>query len=104
MRGAAALLIAAALTAGPAAAGPEQGRSLASRRCAACHAISGPGPSPIAKAPPFERIAPWYPPDDAATARLAAIVAGHGEVLMPEVALRPSQLDDLLAYLSSLRG
>jgi mono/diheme cytochrome c family protein len=39
----------------------ERGRAMAERLCARCHAISGPGPSPVAQAPAFSTLERKWP-------------------------------------------
>jgi mono/diheme cytochrome c family protein len=54
--------LAMALPGAPAVASDVvQGRAIAERNCAGCHAIAGPGPSPAAPAPPFSSLARKWP-------------------------------------------
>ena len=103
MRGAAALLLLAA-TAGAQAADPvSQGRELAEGLCARCHAIAGPGPSPVAEAPPFSSFAQRWPLESLAEAFAEGIAVGHKTMDMPEFTFEPPQIGALLAYLRSVQ-
>ena len=82
----------------------EDGRALAERFCARCHAIAGEGPGPAPEAPPFTRIAQQWPPDYLREAFAEGIMVGHGPVEMPEFEFEPDAIDDLVAYLKSLAG
>lgn len=94
-------MIAAPATAGGDAA---QGRQLAARLCAGCHAVAGEGPSPVADAPPFSGLARKWPIEHLAEALAEGIVTGHrGDVRMPEFVFEPEQIDSLLAYLESVQ-
>lgn len=91
-----------AMADGPAAAEVETGRSIAERLCAGCHAVEGPGPSPVADAPPFAILHQRWPVAHLAEALAEGIVVGHGSVTMPEFVLQPDEIDDLIAFLESL--
>jgi len=108
--GLAAVALGLLAAAGPARAGGsedlaliEAGRALAEQNCARCHAIRGPGPGPVAEAPPFSRFARAWPIGQIAEALAEGIVTGHGPVKMPEFAFSPRQIDALLAYLVSVQ-
>lgn len=77
------------------------GRAMAERLCARCHAIAGPGPSPLAQAPPFSGFARKWPVEYLAEAMAEGLVVGHGP--MPEFVFAPQEIDDLLAYLDSVQ-
>ncbi len=77
------------------------GGALAERLCARCHAISGPGPSPLAQAPPFSGFERKWPVYYLAEAMAEGLVIGHGP--MPEFTFDPEEIDDLLAYLHSVQ-
>jgi len=81
----------------------EAGRVLATVNCARCHAISGPGPGPVAQAPLFSRFARDWPVGQMAEALAEGIVTGHGPVRMPEFTFTPDQIDALLAYIDSVQ-
>ncbi|KQY92249.1 hypothetical protein ASD21_12530 [Caulobacter sp. Root1455] len=77
-----------------------RGRTLAQARCAACHAISGTGPSRDPQAPPFTQVARRYA-DQRLDWELEAI-SQVGHYAMPAKALSPSEMRDLDAYVRSL--
>ena len=81
----------------------ESGLAIAERHCARCHAIAGPGPSPVAAAPAFSGIGRSLKIDDLAEALAEGILTGHGPVEMPEIVLEPDEIDALLAYLHSVQ-
>ena len=104
-------LIAALLTTGPAAAlaqgagdlpgDPAAGRELAEVVCSACHEV--PGMQPILDAPgamAFQALA-----DDPAVTGMALhafLVGPHPS--MPNIVLSREQLDNIIAYILSLKG
>lgn len=77
------------------------GRALAESLCASCHAIEGPGPSPLAKAPPFSGFARKWPVEYLAEAMAEGLTVGHGP--MPEFVFNPEEIGGLLAYLNSIQ-
>lgn len=79
------------------------GQAMAEQRCARCHAIQGPGPSPIEAAPPFSGFARRWPLENVAEALAEGIMVGHGKTRMPEFIFLPQEIDDLLAYLRSVQ-
>ena len=80
------------------------GRDLADRLCAQCHAVSGPGPGPVAGAPAFSQLAQRWPIEYLAESLAEGIVTSHrDDVRMPEFVLSPEQIDRLLAYLDSIQ-
>jgi mono/diheme cytochrome c family protein len=81
----------------------QDGHAMAQRLCARCHAISGPGPSPVAQAPPFSTFERNWPVEYLAEALAEGIVTGHGPVQMPVFVFTPDEIDDLLAYLESVQ-
>jgi len=80
-----------------------RGRAIAEQLCARCHAISGPGPSPVPAAPLFSRFERRWPVEYLEEALAEGLVAGHGAVRMPEFVFWPDEIDDLLAYLKSVQ-
>jgi mono/diheme cytochrome c family protein len=99
------LLVALALAAPLSAQASDNlvaGRKLATEYCARCHAISGEGPSPVAKAPPFARLHKTQPPEDLTMVFEGGHLKQHEAVEMPQFALTQEQIDDLLAYIRSL--
>jgi mono/diheme cytochrome c family protein len=81
----------------------EAGRILVNANCARCHAIAGPGPSPVAVAPPFSTLARRYPLDNLAEAFAEGITVYHPQVVMPEFVFTPQEIEALLAYLASVQ-
>jgi len=77
------------------------GRAIAERLCSRCHAIEGPGPSPLAMAPPFSGFERKWPVEDLAEAMAEGLVVGHGP--MPAFVFTPEEIDALLAYLNSVQ-
>lgn len=92
----AAAILAAALATPAFADAVADGRALAERWCATCHAIDGRQGSDAA--PPFTMLAKMR--DDAALAGWMT-APPHGS--MPDPGLSRDQLDSLLAYMRSLR-
>jgi mono/diheme cytochrome c family protein len=83
--------------------GAEEGRDMAERLCSGCHAISGPGPSPVEQAPPFSGFERKWPVEYLAESLAEGIVTGHGPVQMPVFVFTPEEIDDLLVYLKSVQ-
>jgi mono/diheme cytochrome c family protein len=85
----------------PAPGDPAAGRRLAETQCSACHVI-GPGRSgpEIGNGPAFPEIARM--PSTTGMSLTAFLRTPHGG--MPDIVLTPTQTDDLVAYLLSLRG
>lgn len=81
----------------------DAGRRIAEEHCAWCHAVAGPGPSPVAQAPAFSGFGRSWPIEALAEALAEGIVVGHSGVRMPEFVLSPEAIDDLLAYLSAIQ-
>ena len=98
----AAALVLAAFCAGARADNATEGRDLAQRLCASCHAIGSADRSPIPTAPAFQRLEPRV--DLAAmTERLEeGILAGHPE--MPVFKLRPHEARALVTYLRAIQS
>lgn len=80
-----------------------EGEEIAQRLCSGCHAISGPGPSPVQQAPPFSGFERKWPVEQLAESLAEGIVTGHGPVQMPVFVFMPEEIDDLLAYLKSVQ-
>jgi cytochrome c len=105
MRRAVWILVLSALAGSPAGSQevgqPEEGRALTQRICADCHAVlRGQGPSPRAGAPTFEAIAAV--PRMTAAALTVALRTSHRT--MPNIMLEPRELDDVIAYILSLKS
>ena len=80
------------------------GMALATRYCAVCHDITGGANSPQPAAPPFGEVVTRWPVEYLAEALAEGISVNHQQtVQMPEFTFEPDQIDDLLAYLETLK-
>jgi mono/diheme cytochrome c family protein len=79
----------------------SRGERLAERNCAACHAVGRRGGSPNASAPPFRDLHRRYPADALEEAFRRGLLSRHPA--MPEFRFLPREINDLTAYLKSLR-
>jgi len=79
-----------------------RGQQLAAGICATCHAVGPTGVSPMVQAPPFRDVARRHPLDRLETAFAEGLVTSHPA--MPAFAFRASEIDDLMAYLETLRA
>ena len=77
------------------------GHRLADRHCGACHAVDGPGPSPLADAPAFRDLPSRFPVKRFTRAYRNGLFEGHPR--MPPVELGPDELKELSAYLGQMR-
>lgn len=84
------------------AAAVERGRQLTDQTCTSCHATGPTGSSPMAAATPFREIVHRYPLDQLEEAFAEGLVTGHPA--MPEFVFRAGEIDDLIAYLESLKS
>lgn len=80
----------------------ERGRRLTATACASCHATRATGASPMADATPLREIAHRYPLDQLEEAFAEGLVTSHPA--MPPYTFRASEIDDLIAYLETLRA
>lgn len=81
-----------------------EGRAFAQENCSACHAVGPTGTSPYPPAPPFRTLHQKYDVEGLAEAFAEGILVGHkGEKQMPEFVMTADQIDDLIAYLKSLK-
>ena len=78
----------------------SQGRELAERRCASCHAIGETNASPNVLAPPFRNLYRQYPVDALRPAFLKGLEVGHRD--MPRFVLTPQEVTDIIAFLHEL--
>lgn len=85
---------------------PEQaavrGQRFATQACAGCHAIGPAGASPMAGTPPFREIVHRYSLDQLEQAFATGLVTGHPA--MPAFVFRASEIDDLIAYLETVKS
>lgn len=79
-----------------------RGQRLAAGTCASCHATGQAGASPLAAAPPFREIAHRYPLDQLETRFAEGLATTHPA--MPPFVFRASEIDDLIAYLQTLKA
>lgn len=83
------------------AADQKTGEIFARDNCSRCDSITKTGHSPYAKAPTFRFIAHQYKPEYLQEALAEGIVTGHN--IMPEFVLSTRQIDDLIAYIQTLK-
>lgn len=79
----------------------ERGRSLAVAKCQGCHATGRTGDSAFAAALPLREIANLYPPTELQEAFGEGVMTGHPA--MPQFTFEPREINDLIAYLDTLR-
>ena len=81
-----------------------RGHAFVKTHCNSCHAVDRTGPSPYRPAPPLRTLNYKYDVEGLAEAFAEGIIVGHkGTRQMPEFVLQPNEIDDLIAYLKSLR-
>lgn len=78
-----------------------RGQALAARTCASCHAIGPVGASPLAEATPFRVIVRRHSLDRLEQGFAEGLVTAHPA--MPAFAFRASEIDDLMAWLETVR-
>ncbi len=78
----------------------NNGRALADKLCARCHAVGATGESKLAKAPPFRVIANRYSVWTLQEALAEGLVTGHAQ--MPEFVLNPDEINNLLTFMDTL--
>lgn len=79
----------------------NRGRLLTATACASCHATGPSGASPMPGAPPMRLIVSRYPLDQLEQAFSEGQVTAHPA--MPAYVFRASEIDDLIAYLETLK-
>lgn len=96
------LTASAALAAPPAPADPANGERLSRRWCAACHLIAADQTTASADAPSFQALAdaPKKTPDGIAD---FLTLPGTTHSRMPDLALSRVEIDDITAYVASLK-
>jgi mono/diheme cytochrome c family protein len=82
-------------------AAASRGRAIALVGCASCHAIDATGVSPFAPATPFRDIVQRRSLDDIETGFAQGLVTPHPA--MPPYVFRAGEIDDLIAYLGTLK-
>lgn len=81
-----------------------RGHAIAEQRCSQCHAIGRTGLSPVPAAPLWRDLVLVRDVDGLAESFAeGSFVHSDGPVQMPEFTLQPSEIDDLLTYMKSLR-
>jgi len=75
----------------------KRGHELAQLLCMRCHAITGPGPGPNEKSPPFTTLIPKLGLEGVADQLLEGLPMGHDP--MPKWEFSEQQAEDLLLYL-----
>jgi mono/diheme cytochrome c family protein len=80
----------------------ERGRRLAADACASCHALGPVGVSPMAEATPFRVIVDRRPLDQLEAGFAEGLVTSHPA--MPDLVFRASEIDDLIAYLETVKA
>jgi mono/diheme cytochrome c family protein len=80
----------------------SRGRAIAVIGCASCHAIDPTGASAFPAAPPFRDVVRHRSLDDLEMAFATGLVTTHPA--MPPYVFRASEIDDLIAYLSTLKS
>jgi mono/diheme cytochrome c family protein len=79
----------------------EAGRRLVEANCSSCHAVGPTDKSQHPDAPAFRTLSERYPIDSLAEALAEGISTGHPD--MPQFVATPSQIDEIIAYLTSLQ-
>jgi len=79
----------------------SEGKALAEKLCAKCHAIATTDNSKVEKAPPFRTFVQQWPIESLEEALAEGIVVGHK--LMPEFEFEPEDINSLLSYIASLK-
>jgi mono/diheme cytochrome c family protein len=98
---AAVIAFAVALPAAAQTGRAQRGMTCVQTHCASCHAVGRTGESPLKIAPPFRTLHTRYPVENLAEAFAEGIITGHPS--MPEFVLDPAQINDVIAYLQTLR-
>lgn len=83
------------------AADAAAGLKIVKNKCVRCHAIKTGGRGSHPDAPTFATLFKRYPPATLAEAFAEGIVVGHPD--MPKFVFSTKQIDDLIAYLETLR-
>ena len=78
-----------------------RGARIVDEVCAGCHAVRARGASPYAPAPPFREVVQRRSLDDLETAMAQGLLTPHPD--MPSFTFRAAEIDDLIAYLDTLR-
>ncbi len=79
----------------------DRGKAIARNACSSCHAVALDDTSRLPEAPPFRVLVQSRSLDDVESAMSQGLMTGHPA--MPLFTFRASEIDDLIAYLDSLR-
>ena len=79
-----------------------RGQRIAVQTCSGCHAVGADGASPMAEATPFRVIVHRYPLEQLQEAFAEGLVTGNPA--MPAHVFRASEIDDLIAYLETVKA
>ncbi len=80
----------------------ERGRRLTLTACAGCHATGPAGASPLTEATPLREIVRRHPLERLEAGFAEGLVTAHPA--MPAYVFRASEIDDLIAYLETLKA
>lgn len=81
----------------------SRGHALVTRDCSPCHAVSGPGPSPVAEAPAFSTLSQRYPVEFLAEALAEGIMVNHETIEMPQFQYEPDEVGAIIAHLERVQ-
>lgn len=79
-----------------------QGRAIAERTCAACHAIDKTSASPRSGAPPLRNVLALYEADNLAYRFIEGMRVGHDDMPLFDFDVRAA--DALIAYIGTISG
>lgn len=85
----------------PTAVVDRPGGGIVAYRCAACHAVQGPGPGRNRLAPTFRDLGRRYDPATLAAVLQEISTQGHGQ--MPPYQFSPAEVEVLVVYIRSVR-
>lgn len=88
----------------------DRGKATAERLCKACHGLPPSDTSPLTEAPLFAEVASRWSVDNLAEALAKGVVDSHDDYVelhrdsfvMPDFIFDPQEIEDLLAYMSSI--
>ena len=82
----------------------DEGQAIVKANCSRCHATGLTGESPNPKSPPFRTLSKKYPVQNLEEALAEGIIVGHENEQMPPFEFSPSQVEAIVAYLSSVQA
>jgi mono/diheme cytochrome c family protein len=80
----------------------QKGKALAEKNCSWCHAVGSEGDSPNPKAPQFRNLQSRHPLLTLRAPLSRGVAAPHDQ--MPGFKLTNSEIDEIVAYINSLRA